>query len=148
MSRPWRHALSPTLRKITGQPAEPGFELGFQYRPIDSKVATPRAPLAGRPLVGVGVGVGEGVGVGVGLGVGVGDGLGVGVTVEFCTLTLMMSLRLLPLASKAVAVSVCVPFANLVVSIAHCIPSDMVLSVLSVVASMAKTTRVTPTPFT
>src|SRR3954467_10564968 len=30
----------------------------------------------------------------------------------------------------------------------HCMPSDMVVSVLSVVASMEKTTRVTPVPFT
>src|SRR3954453_13541470 len=110
MSRPWGHRRCPPLRKRTGQPAEPGFELGFQYRPIDSNVATPRAPLAGRPLVGVGVGVG--VGDGVGLGVGDGVGVGVGVTVVFCTFRLMMSLRLLPEASYAVAVSVCVPFEN------------------------------------
>src|SRR5438874_2399493 len=93
MLRPERNDASPCLRKITAQPSAPGFDGGVQYRPIDSKVGTPRAPLIGRPetpvTVGVGVGVGVTVGVGVGdgvavgvtVGVGVGDGVAVGVTV-------------------------------------------------------------------
>src|SRR5438270_50702 len=92
--------------------------------------------------VGVGVGVGDGVGVGVGVGVGlgVGDGLGVGVAVAFCTLTLMMSTLLEPSLPVTVAFSWCVPFANLVVSRTHCVPSAGVLSVLSAVESMVKAT--------
>src|SRR5689334_13506391 len=89
-----------------------------------------------------------GVGVGEGVGDGVGDGVGVGVTAAFCTLTLITSLRELPEASYAVAVSVCVPFANFVVSNVHCMPSAGVVSVLSAVESSLNATRATPVPFT
>src|SRR4029077_11185071 len=51
MLRPWRNDASPLLRKITAQPAEPGFDGGVQYRPIDSNVATARAPIVGRAVV-------------------------------------------------------------------------------------------------
>jgi len=98
---------------------------------------------------GVGVGVGDGLGVGVGDGLGVGEGVGLGVGAAFCTFTLMTSLRELPEVSNAVAMSWCAPLANFVVSIAHCMPSAGVVSVLSAVASILKATRATlPDAFT
>src|SRR5215210_2572824 len=66
MSRPCRHEESPTLRKMTGQPAEPGFDGGVQYRPMELNVVTARAPLVGTletAVTGAGVGVTVGVGV-------------------------------------------------------------------------------------
>src|SRR6185503_9122904 len=39
IARPFFHADSPALRYCTLQPALPGFDGGFQYRPSDSKVA-------------------------------------------------------------------------------------------------------------
>src|SRR4029077_5525211 len=90
-----------------------------------------------------------GAGVAPGVGVGVGDGVGLGVGAAFCTLTLMRSFLELPAASNAIAVSVCVPFANFVVSITHCMPSAGVVSVLSAVESILKATRATlPEAFT
>src|SRR5438067_13208721 len=82
------------------------------------------------------------LGVGVGVGDGVGDGVGLGVTVVFCTLTLITSLREFPEASYAVAVSWCVPFANLVVSTTHCMPCDIVVLVFSAVVSIFTAMRV------
>src|SRR5437763_16997876 len=82
------------------------------------------------PLCGAGVAP---LGVGVGLGVGV----------AFCTFTVMTSRRKLPERSYAVATSWCVPFANFVVSMAHCMPSAGVVSVLSAVESIVNATRAT-----
>src|SRR5213075_768438 len=73
--------------------------------------------------------VGVGVGDGVGDGVSVGAGVGVGVAL-FCTLTLMMSVLVEPSVPVTTALSWCVPFANFVVSSAHCMPSVGALSVL------------------
>ncbi len=62
---------------------------------------------------------------------------------------LMMSLREEPSAAYAVAFSWCEPFANLVVSSAHCMPSETVLSVLSAALSRKNWTRLTlPEAFT
>src|SRR5919198_819250 len=94
---------------------------------------------AGVAVVGVGVGLGVGEGLGVGDGLGVGEGLGVGVTV-FCTFTLMTSIFVWPLVPVTVAFSWCAPFANLVVSRTHCMPSLGVLSVLSAVESIVNAT--------
>ena len=94
-------------------------------------------------MLGVGVGVPAGVGVGVPVGVGVGVPAGVGVTVAFCTLTAMMSTLLEPSVPVTVAFSWCVPFANLVVSIKHCVPSEGELSVLSAVESIMNATLFT-----
>src|SRR5437899_5025768 len=90
-----------------------------------------------------GVGVGVGLGVGDGVGLGVGDGVGLGVGAAFCTFRVMTSFFELPAASNAVAVSVCAPFANLVVSITHCVPSAGVVSVLRAVESILNATRET-----
>src|ERR687884_1014199 len=95
---------------------------------------------------GVGVAVG-GVGVGVvvlvGVAVAVLVGVGVTVDVEFCTLTLMTSLIVEPSLPYTVAMKVCVPLANFVVSRTHCVPSAGVLSVLTAWPSMVKATRFT-----
>src|SRR6184192_1122572 len=98
--RPWLQVLSLDFLYCTVQPAEPGFEVGVQYRPAEWNVVTALPPV-GRLAAGVGVGL----------------------VPEFCTLTLTTSLRVLPELSETVAVSVCVPFANLVVSMTHCVPS-------------------------
>src|SRR5437764_398605 len=98
---------------------------------------------AGVAVVAVGVGVVVCVGVTVGVGVIVGVGVTVGVGVGFCTLTLMTSRIVEPFVPYTVAVKVCVPFANLVVSRTHCVPSAGVLSVLTAWPSMSNTTRFT-----
>src|SRR5438067_13347193 len=67
----------------------------------------------------------------------------VGVGVAFCTFTLITSLRELPELSYAVATSWCAPLANFVVSIAHCMPSAGVVSVLSAVEAIGNATRAT-----
>src|SRR5688572_6155442 len=61
-------------------------------------------------------------------------------------LMLMMSSRELPSASKARALSWCVPLANLVVSSTHCMPPPMLPSVLSRLPSRKNLTLFTPTP--
>jgi hypothetical protein len=81
--------------------------------------------------------------VGIGVGEGVGDGVGLGVAAAFCTFTLITSLRVEPSVPVTVAVMLCVPLANFVVSSMHCVPSAGVLSVLSAVASMKNTTFAT-----
>src|SRR5207248_10001866 len=75
---------------------------------------------------GAGVAPGVGVGVGEGVGLGVGDGVGLGVGAAFCTFSVMTSFFVLPAASNPVAVSVCVPFAKLVVSMTHSVQSACV----------------------
>ncbi len=67
----------------------------------------------------------------------------------FWILTLMMSDFTLPELSVASARSEWLPFAYFVVSIAHCMPSEGLVSVLSGVPSIEKATLVTlPLAFT
>src|SRR4051812_2958268 len=64
-----------------------------------------------------------------------GGGGGGGVTTVFWMLSAITSEREAPLDEIAVAVSLCAPFANFVVSRTHDMPSDTLVSVLSAVPS-------------
>src|SRR5688572_23447170 len=66
----------------------------------------------------------------------------------FWMLTLISSMREAPLDVYATARRRCVPLANFVVSSTHCMPSLMVVSVLSAVLSRKNWTRATPEPAT
>src|SRR5438067_1339403 len=98
---------------------------------------------------GVAPGVGVGVGEGVGLGVRSGGascrerGVGLGVGAALCKIREMTAFVELPAASNTVAVSGCVPFANLGLSIRHCVPSAGVVSVWRAVESILNATRET-----
>src|SRR5688572_10062698 len=102
------------------QPAVPGLEGGFQYRPSDSKVATARVLVDGRLLVG-----------GAASSSGGGGGGGVVVPPLFAITIGRVTVVEGPVSfvTHATAFSVCAPSLNLVVSMLHA--HGLLVSVLS-----------------